>query len=424
MEVKALALRALKEIIDEKSSYQVVLERILGEYNLSNEDKKLLRLDVLGSLRHFYFLRFEITTNLQDYDEDADEVYLMIVALHEIRYHSRKIALYQTIESTIAANDFMGLSLSAETIAEKLNYLSTHKTRIPEELKKDPYAYNSLFFSLPLWLIRMWARQYGDEQTMNILLSSQRRASQWLRVNELKTSRESFAGDPRFTESGVCPTALLYNVAGPCSELDEVRQGLLYVQDLSLQYVLAGLEYPFQARALHVGALTGGVTAGLAIALHGKNGTVDALFGDEKRYRRGKYLLARVGAKNAQCYLGPLKILKTYFPYGEHDLVVVTPPSSCLGQLQKRPDVALSIKESDLKGIIAGERSYLREAAGFVCSGGQLVYSVQTMNTREGEQVVKDFLTTDPEFKLVEERQIFPSDYQSDGLYYAVMRRL
>ena len=43
MEVSVLALKALKEIIDDKKQFHIVLERILSEYNLSSEEKKILR---------------------------------------------------------------------------------------------------------------------------------------------------------------------------------------------------------------------------------------------------------------------------------------------------------------------------------------------------------------------------------------------
>ena len=424
MEVKILALRALKEIIDEKNSFQIVLERILNEYNLSNEDKKLLRLDVLGSIRHFYFLRYEITTAFPEFESDADEIYLLILALHEIRYHSKKIALYQTIESTATASEYLSLRLTASDISAKLTFLSTHKTKIPDDLKKDPYAYNSLFFSMPSWLIRMWADQYGDEQTMNILLTSQRRAPQWLAINQSAAERDSYSADPRFTLSTEVAGGLMYNCPGPCSEIPEVRQGNLFVQDLSLQYLLERLDYPYQAKSLHIGAVTGGVAANLGLKLQGKNGSVEAIFADEKRYRRGKYLLQRIGVKNCQCYLGSLKMLKTYAPYGEHDLVVVTPPNSYLGQIRKRPDIPLTLKKEDLQTVIALEREYLREASLFVAPDGVLVYAVQTMNLREGDQLIKEFLEETSAFVLMKSRQIFPIDFNADGLYFAVLKRV
>lgn len=180
MEVSVLALKALKEIIDDKKQFHIVLERILSEYNLSSEEKKILRNIVLGSIKHFYFLRYEITKSFAQFKKDDDETYLLIISLYELRFCSKKFALYQVIDSTMRAADFMKLRLSKEEVSKKLTYLFENKTPIDDEIKKDPYAFNSLFFSIPLWIIKMWAEQYGDEVTMNLLLSTQKKPTQWL----------------------------------------------------------------------------------------------------------------------------------------------------------------------------------------------------------------------------------------------------
>ena len=61
MNNKFLQLKALKQIIDEKKSFQSVLENIVRQNNLSENDKVVFKLDVLGSLRHFYQLQYEAT---------------------------------------------------------------------------------------------------------------------------------------------------------------------------------------------------------------------------------------------------------------------------------------------------------------------------------------------------------------------------
>lgn len=424
MEVKALALRALKEIIDEKTPFQIVLERVLSEYNLSNEDKRILRLNVLGSIKHFYFLRYELLTVFPQFEPDDDEVYLLIVALNELRYHAKRFALFMVIDTTYAAADMMNLRLTREEISIKLTLLAKEKTPVPVNLKDDPYAYNSFFFSMPEWIIKMWAKQYGDEVAMGILLSTQKRASSWLCVNTSTRSVRDFDDDNRFTVSAICPNALLYNVLGPCSELEEVQDGDLFLQDLSLQYVLDRLDYNFQSRVLHLGAITGGVSANIGLKLQGKNGRVSALFEDEKRYRRGRYLYTRLGLKNVDAYYGELKIMKTYFGDGQFDLVVVTPPSSFLGQIQKRPDIPLTLKKEDLLDIIKIEKEYINEASHFVDEDGMLVYSVQTINQDEGEKIIDKFLAEHENFELLKSHQILPTDFNSDGLYFAIMKRI
>ena len=424
MEVSVLALKALKEIIDDKKQFHIVLERILSEYNLSSEEKKILRNIVLGSIKHFYFLRYEITKSFAQFKKDDYETYLLIISLYELRFCSKKFALYQVIDSTMRAADFMKLRLSKEEVSKKLTYLFENKTPIDDEIKKDPYAFNSLFFSIPLWIIKMWAEQYGDEVTMNLLLSTQKKPTQWLACNQALCSKDSLLIDNKFVDSSLASTALSLNYNGSCTELEEVRQGKVYVQDVSMQYMLDQLNYPFQAKALHIGGISGAILTNIASKLLAKHGTVEGMYSNEKRYRRSNYLLARSWIKNAKCYLGGLSLTKTYCSYEDYDLVIVTPPNSYLGQIQRKPDIPLTLTKEDMKTIIAKEKEYLEEASKFVLKDGILVYAVRSVNLKEGKNIIDEFLKKHEDFALVDSRQIYPYEFNSDGLYYAQIRKL
>lgn len=148
MNNKFLQLKALKQIIDEKKSFQSVLENIVRQNNLSENDKVVFKLDVLGSLRHFYQLQYEATKEFPEFMPDDDEIYLIIIALYELRYHSKDLAGYEVINQTTATIKFMSLRLDSEQVKNKLEEITKKKFVLPEDLKKDLYAYNALFLIL------------------------------------------------------------------------------------------------------------------------------------------------------------------------------------------------------------------------------------------------------------------------------------
>ena len=174
---------------------------------------------------------------------------------------------------------------------------------------------------------------------------------------------------------------------------------------------------------LHVHGITASLSSSLAMRTYLEDGKIETLFTSESRFRRGKYQFERLGLNNAQAYYGSLKLLKTYCEYKVYDLVFVTPPSSYLGQVRRRPDILVTIAESDIKAMVKREKEYLEEASKYVSSGGELVYSVQSILLDEGKRLIEDFLKKHSEYSLEKERQIYPYEFNSDGLYYAIMRK-
>lgn len=423
MNVIGIGLKALKEIIDNKTSYHIVLERMKSQYNLNEDDKKRLYSIVLGSMRHFTYLQYEATSLYTEFQKDDDEIYLLIISLFEIRYKNKIIAPFLTIEDACATSGYLQLRFDINQLQENLNTLSKSKTLLPDTLFKDPYKYNSLFFSTPEWLIKMWAKQYGDETCMNILLSNQRHQTIFLAVNTLKVSRDEIVEAEYYNPVDACDTAVIYSSHFNFSEQVEASLGKLYVQDLSLQVMLDQIEYFYGMHALHLNGITGSLSSNVAIRLASEEGKIETVLTNEVRYRRCKYQYSRLDLKNANAIFSKLSLVKTYCIYNDYDLVFVTPPSSYLGQIRRRPDILVTIDKKDIKDIVIKQKEMLNEAKDYVRIGGQLVYSVQTINLDETKEVVEDFIRNNDNYELVTSRQIFPFEFNSDGLYYAILRK-
>lgn len=421
MNNKYLQLKALKRIIDEKVPFQFALEKTIAQNNLSEEEKLAFKMDVLGSLRHFNYLQYEATTAFPEFEKDDDEIYLIILALYGIRYRSKDIATYLVIDQTLETIDYMELRLDKEQTKEKLQALSLEKTPLPTELMKDPYAYNAMFFNTPLWIVKLWAKEYGDEQTMNLMLANQRRGTQYLAINTLTKSPADYEDDERLTLSPIVKTALEYRV-GPCSELDDVKNGDLFAQDLSNQIMLEEIPFDYNQRILHIGSISGGLAAGLALRSYPLHGFVEALFPDEGKLRRGKAMIARLGLTNIRARFGDVNLMKTYSPYEEFDLVMLSPKSSQLGQIRRRPDILVTLQEPSVAYYGRQQLAKLKEAAKFLVPGGLLVYAVSTITEDETTNVINKFLK-DQSFTKVYSRQIFPNEYGSDGLFFAILKR-
>ncbi|HBD06206.1 MAG TPA: hypothetical protein DCY93_02205 [Firmicutes bacterium] len=419
---KFLQLKALKRIIDDLQPFQVVLEHIERSKNLSSDDIMIFRSNVLGSLRHFSYLQFEAITAFPEFDRDDDEIYLMILALYEIRYHSKDVALYKVIDQVLETIDYMELRLDKEVVSEKLKYLAKNKTKIPNELKSDPCAYNSLFFNTPEWIIKMWINDFGDDQAMNILLANQRRANQYLCCNSLKCNKDDFQDDQRFIETENGEGALEYR-GGSFSKLNEVKEGKLFAMDLSAQIMVDNLKYFEQQKILYIGEEFSSTVCGVGVSSKDYNVEIDALLLDEMIFARTKNLAKRLGIDNIKPFLGGVDLMLTYSEYANYDLVLLNPLSSCLGQVRRRPDVLVTLSEKEVNYYGRSDFKKLMESSKFVCPGGYLVYFVPTLTSIETSNVINKFLSSNSNFCMEYSRMIFPNEYSSDGFYFAILRR-
>lgn len=90
-------------------------------------------------------------------------------------------AVYETVE--LAKK--MGRSRQSGFINGVLRQLIRGGKQIPYP-KEDPLVYDSLFYSCPLWLVRMWHRQYGQQAARQMLSASIGAAPLYGRVNTLR----------------------------------------------------------------------------------------------------------------------------------------------------------------------------------------------------------------------------------------------
>jgi 16S rRNA (cytosine967-C5)-methyltransferase len=111
-------------------------------------------------------------------------------------------------------------------------------------------------------------------------------------------------------------------------------------------------------------------------------------------------------------------------PVGEtFDRVLVDPPCSGLGTLQSRPDRRWRVSPESIDELAGLQSQVLTAAAPAARPGGTLVYSVCTISSREGTEVIERFLSAQPEYELDHERQLLPHRDGTDGFFIARMRR-
>jgi 16S rRNA (cytosine967-C5)-methyltransferase len=88
-------------------------------------------------------------------------------------------------------------------------------------------------------------------------------------------------------------------------------------------------------------------------------------------------------------------------PEGAADRVLLDAPCSGLGTLHKRPDIRWRQNPHKIGELVLLQQQLLTNCASWVKPKGILVYSTCTLNMRENEEVVGNFLATHPGWEII-----------------------
>lgn len=232
----------------------------------------------------------------------------------------------------------------------------------------------ALRHSYPDWVARVWWRDLGAREAIDLMRAQNEPAETCVRLNRRSPESAQLQGerDPDL------PDALVVDRVEP----EWIERGLVWPQSRGSQ--LAGLAVGSQPgeRTLDLCAAPGGKATQLA-------GKVTAVELHEGRARALEQTAARLGASNVTVVATDGLALPP--DLGGFDRALVDAPCSGLGTLAARPDLRWRAKP-----LPELQLALLRAAAGRVRPGGSVTYAVCTLNADENERVV-DTLGLEPD---------------------------
>jgi 16S rRNA (cytosine967-C5)-methyltransferase len=278
---------------------------------------------------------------------------------------------------------------------------------------------------LPAWFRAHCPEAFTPAQ-LDALLA---RAPLWIRTLDADTARieARLTEDniPVLARSPILPTAWRLTEDANVTQSTAYAEGLIEIQDLGSQLILASLGLAPRSRWLDACAGAGGKTLQLA-ALVGPAGHVTAhdiraAALDELRTRAARARLANIAI--------------TATPTGTFDGVLVDAPCNGSGTWRRAPHLKWVTTEADIAAAAAQQSALLARFATHVRPGGQLVYATCSLSSQENEQVISGFLAARPDFAPVSPPHTFgfiarghgitilPAQHDTDGFFFAVLRR-
>ncbi|MFR4992033.1 MAG: 16S rRNA (cytosine(967)-C(5))-methyltransferase RsmB [Turicibacter sp.] len=437
---RELALQTLTDILIDGAYSNHALSEQIEKNELTVQDKNFMTELVYGTLQHEQLLNFYVTPFFNGKVKAWVRI-LIQMTLYQMLFLD-SVPEHAAISEAVKIAKKRGGQFNGKLVNAILRELT--RTPLPSlDTIKDEAERLAVETSHPLWLIKLWSKQFGWEKTIQMARANNERVNVTIRVNGVRGTREELKqkleSEGITCEYGNLSQDALVILKGNVIKTKAFEQGWFYVQDESSMLVARALKPKHHSKVLDTCSAPGGKTTHVAELMR-QTGTVYAHDVYEHKIKLIEDNVKRLGLTNVVATLQDATTLNERYESDSFDAVLVDAPCSGLGILRRHPEVKITKQPSDLDEIMMIQKKILNTVAPLVKVGGTLVYSTCTVNRKENDKMVEQFLAQHPEYELdptlvnrlpevLHEQtkngmvQLFPGDYQTDGFFIACLKR-
>lgn len=425
---REIVLDTLLEIEKNKVFSNQLLKAVLDKYDyLDVQDKRFIKRLAEGCIER----RIELDYYLNQYSSvPVNKMKPLIRCL--MRMGVYQIVYMDKIPDAAACNEAVKLALKRKFVNLKgfvngvLREISRNKESLPMPQESNIREYLSVKYSMPEWIVEMWLKEYGKEDTEVLLnaLAGIHPVSVRFSGRLSEEQREEYVA--AWKEQGVIAKASdivpyvysLESVDG-ISGLKGFDKGIFTVQDVSSTLCVEAAGLKETDIAMDICAAPGGKTM-LAAE---KCTKVLARDLSEKKVDLIVENIERMGlTEKVETEVWDATVAddtKKEFA----DVVFMDVPCSGLGVMGKKRDIKYHVTPETLESLVELQKQIIESSWQYVKKGGVLMYSTCTIH-REENQDMSRFICEKYPFVLEEEKQILPGFAEADGFYFARLRRI
>ena len=321
--------------------------------------------------------------------------------------------------------------------------------------EREPFSFLSVRYSMPEWIVRKWAAEYGENRTEAMLAALLEKRPLTIRLAERldgkarillleKLKQGGFAPNPHplFAESGQ-PAVYTLSSAEGVAGLPGFSEGAFAVQDAAsmLPVECSGLRKLAENGerrlfVLDVCAAPGGKACQAADLLE------DAGMVLARDLTEGKTAYIRENAErlrlsNLHAQVWDASVLDESL-VEKADLVIADLPCSGLGVMGRKADIRYRISPQSLTEVAGLQKKILSTVWKYAKPGGVLVYSTCTVSREENEDTAEWFLAHFPFEPIAPAMalpavcregekegcvRLLPGENGTDGFFIACFRR-
>ncbi len=411
----------LMAVYREGAYSNLALNQLFARVAIPETDRGFITRVVYGTLQNSLLLRYWIKEATPGKTLDYPVLVLLLMSLYQLRFMDRVPAYAVVNEAVELAKHYRGAA-AGRFINAVLRHLNDHPTTLERERFSDELAYQSLLHSYPEWLVRMYAKHYGETIALRLIQRHDTPPPLSLRYNPLRPLDLTQLSDEDFRLGKLSPTGYHYFGHHHFAQTSYYREGHFAIQDEASQLVAPLLAPLPGEHVLDMCAAPGSKTAHLA-ALMNNEGTIDAIDLHPHRIQLLEEGMRRLGVTNVKAQMGDVLQYVDQVGEARYDRILLDAPCSGFGVIRRKPDLLLRTKQEQMDELLMLQQKMLQTAVRLLKPGGVMVYSTCTLNRKENQLQVQALCQNAPSMHLESERQIFPFEYDSDGFYLAKLTK-
>ncbi|MDQ8195760.1 transcription antitermination factor NusB [Coraliomargarita sp. SDUM461004] len=370
----------------------------------------------LGALRHGHRTRAALKQLLRKKAKSGVEAILLVSGYEILEADTErhpKIIHHAVERSKKLVNRF------------EQGFLNAVLRKLPSALAQiDATQSPADYFSHPHWLVAHWEKEYGNDYPQ-LLQWNQSIPTTYLKLYPSTTDHGAQSALPEGLEATEWPQ--FYRITPRVSWKDELlpllNRGNAYIKDPSTRLAPELLAPQAGESILDLCAAPGGKAYDMAHAMNGQ-GQIVAVDLPGNRIARLEENLATLRTEALNCTIIESDVLTLSAADFEaqglstsYDAVMLDAPCSNTGVIQRRTDVKWRLRPKDIQQCAALQLQLLQASAGFVKTGGRIVYSTCSIETAENSKVIQGFLNSEigQHFQLIDSAISLPWKTGHDG---------
>ena len=439
---RRIAFDVLYKIETEESYSSIAVNKALKENRLNKLDSSFASAIIYGVLERKLTLDYIIRqySSMRLKKIEIKTLILLRMAVLQLLFMD-KIPESAAVNETVKLAKALKLFKSSGFINGLLRSIVRAEEKYDLEKIKDRNKFLSVKYSVPEEIIKMWISSYGEETTLDMLSSLTGRPPLYARVNTLKTSVSDLIEELK--EQGIVAEKTdvegvisIFNT-GSVEGLKVFKEGKLYIQDLSSNIALSVLSPKEGSTLFDVCSAPGGKSFTSALLMNNK-GRIFSFDLYEHKIELIRKTASRLGISIIKTQTADSTVIPEEKYLSKVNTVICDVPCSGLGIIRRKPEIRYkdNLFDNSLKEI---QYQILCSSSKLLKSGGRLMYSTCTLNPEENNKMVERFLSEHKDFsgeniilpknikRTIEEQPyectLFPQTNNSDGFYFAILRK-
>ncbi len=416
MELIDIVINVIKDVLSKKYNFKDSLKnnsKFLDKYQKSN----------VSSLAGIYFRNyFLINEFLNEFDIKSDSNLGILIGIIFSNNSFKHIIKDESLIDLLKNEIKNYKNINEEELLESLNKLISLRRKYEfKNIKKNSLEFYSIILNLPLWIIKMIKRQYGNKDGFEILKKLSSMPEQYLSVNFEEVIKNT---DDLTNFTLINNDLYRYNEKKTCKKEKLVFENKLYLTQKYIKDIFSKVDLYPSSKITYYSSSNDLVVIDLIKKFYNEYHEFNfvspslksnyLLFDKIKHFNKSNFHFYELNSNGIKVYSNELE-----------DLIMYVPNSSNIDLFRRNPEYGIYFDSNSLDNIIKNIREEILDLSKLLKKEGYLIYFVPTINKKETFEIKEYFLKNSniEEFEIVDEKIVLPINSDDSLFYYLIIRR-